>query len=150
VHADALASLGALALLAAASFALGARRLRQGYRLAALAGLLAWWWAHLVALPGGQAYVSAAWATTAVALLGLGVGRQHRLAQGAGLATLLLFVAKLFLVDLERLDALTRILLFLGSGGAFLLVSYYLPGLLPTTTPPGEDDEPDATDADAA
>ncbi len=149
VHADALVHLGALAMLAAASCTLRGRPLRQAYRVAALGGLLAWWWAHLVTLPGGQAYVSAAWAATAVALLGLGVGRPHRLAQGAGLATLLLFVGKLFLVDLARLAALTRILLFLGSGGAFLLVSYYLPGLLPTPTPSDEDDE-DATDENNA
>jgi uncharacterized membrane protein len=47
-----------------------------------------------------------------------------------GLATLLLVVAKLFLVDLSRVDPFLRILLFLGFGGTFLLISYYFRDLL--------------------
>jgi uncharacterized membrane protein len=49
--------------------------------------------------------------------------------QRTALATLLLMVAKLFLVDLAALDALWRILLFLTLGGLFLLISYFLQGL---------------------
>jgi uncharacterized membrane protein len=46
-----------------------------------------------------------------------------------GMGTLLLVVAKLLLVDLINLDAVWRILLFLGFGGVFLILSYYLQAL---------------------
>ena len=41
------------------------------------------------------------------------------------MGTLLVLVGKLFLVDLARLEAIWRILLFLGFGGLFLVLSYY-------------------------
>jgi uncharacterized membrane protein len=50
---------------------------------------------------------------------------ERRLIYGA-LSTLLLVVAKLFLIDLVALDAIWRILLFLSIGGMFLFLSYYL------------------------
>jgi uncharacterized membrane protein len=59
----------------------------------------------------------------------------------AGLAVLAAFVGKLFLVDLASLAPLWRIALFLGFGGAFLGVSYLLPGLLPS--PSGSAPAPD-------
>ena len=42
------------------------------------------------------------------------------------IATLLVVVAKLFLVDLAALEALFRVVLFLGFGSVFLLLSYLL------------------------
>jgi uncharacterized membrane protein len=39
-------------------------------------------------------------------------------------------VAKLFLVDLALVDTIWRILLFLGFGGLFLVISYYLQNLM--------------------
>jgi uncharacterized membrane protein len=47
-------------------------------------------------------------------------------AERAALAVLLATVAKLFLVDLARLEPLFRVLLFLGFGGVFLYLSYAL------------------------
>jgi uncharacterized membrane protein len=38
-------------------------------------------------------------------------------------------VAKLFLVDLAKLQAIWRVLLFMGFGAAFLALSYYFPSL---------------------
>ena len=46
------------------------------------------------------------------------------------MGTLLLVVGKLFLVDLARLETIWRILLFLGFGGLFLVLSYYFQNLL--------------------
>jgi uncharacterized membrane protein len=43
-----------------------------------------------------------------------------------GTGTLALVVAKLFLVDLVEVEALWRILLFIGFGAVFLLLSYFL------------------------
>ncbi len=110
------------------------------YAVLVLAGWLAWWPSELAAVGNGPAYVSAAWCATAAALLVMGTWRRTQLIQMAGLATLALFVGKLFLVDLASLPALGRILLFLGSGALFLLISYSLPGLLPSDDePPPED-----------
>jgi uncharacterized membrane protein len=114
----------------AASWQLRSRRGRDLYRLAAHAGWLAWWWNELVPLANGQAYVSAAWGLTAVAALVTGTWRRAARLQYVGLATLALFVGKLFLVDLAALPALWRIALFLASGGLFLVLSYSLPGLM--------------------
>ena len=41
------------------------------------------------------------------------------------MGTLLIVVGKLFLVDLVELETIWRILLFLGFGGLFLILSYY-------------------------
>jgi uncharacterized membrane protein len=46
-----------------------------------------------------------------------------------GLVTLFVVVGKLFLVDLAWVGAVWRILLFLGFGVVFLLLSYYLQSL---------------------
>lgn len=118
----------ALGLAAGATQGMG-RRPRLLYLTGALAGWLAWWRHGLLSLAHGQAYVSLVWGLTAGALLASGVLRDSRRAQEAGLATLGLFVGKLFFVDLAALPALWRIALFLGAGGGFLLLSYALPGI---------------------
>jgi uncharacterized membrane protein len=46
------------------------------------------------------------------------------------MATLFLVVAKLFWVDLAQLQALWRILLFIGFGGVLMLLGYYLQSTL--------------------
>lgn len=46
-----------------------------------------------------------------------------------GVGTLFLVAGKLFLVDLQYLEAVWRILLFLGFGGLFLLLSYFFQGV---------------------
>ncbi len=119
---------GVLGLAAAATRWIG-RHSRLFYLGGALAGWLAWWRHGLLSLAHGQAYVSLAWGLTAGVLLTVGVLRNSRRGQEAGLATLGLFVGKLFLVDLAVLPALWRIGLFLGAGGGFLLLSYALPGI---------------------
>ncbi len=50
------------------------------------------------------------------------------LARG-GMATLFVVVGKLFLVDLSEVEPVWRVVLFLGFGGLFLALSYYLQGL---------------------
>jgi len=58
-----------------------------------------------------------------------GLRRDHTYLIRGGVATLFLVVAKLFLWDLAALDPLWRVLLFLGFGGLFLLLSYHLRNL---------------------
>ena len=123
----ALSELGVVALLASAgrwAEGPGERRLYEG---GALAAWLAWGAATLSAMPNGQAYVSALWAVTAAALLVGGTRWRWPEGQTAGLATLALFVGKLFWVDLAAVPVLGRIALFVGAGAGFLLLSYALP-----------------------
>ena len=77
-------------------------------------------WRELSALPGGDAIVTTAWGA-----YGLGLLAASATTRKVGLWTLLAAVAKLFLVDLDRVDPFIRILLFLGFGALFLGISYY-------------------------
>jgi hypothetical protein len=130
-----LFSVGALCELGVLGAALlAAARLRRPlparlYQGGALLGWLGWSLHELGGLPNGQAYVSVVWGGTATVLLLAGAWRRRPVAQKAGLAVLALFVGKLFFVDLATLSALGRIVLFLGAGGGFLLISYLLPDL---------------------
>ncbi len=90
------------------------------YLIGAHVGLLAWLWRELSVLPSGDAIV-----TTTYGLYGLVLLAASSKTRKAGLATLLVAVAKLFLIDLDRVDPFLRILLFLGFGGVFLAISYY-------------------------
>jgi uncharacterized membrane protein len=121
-----------LAVLGAAlgtSTVLRPRQVAFVYRICVHAALLGWLWRELSVLPDGDAYVTVAWGLYTVALLvaGLHLARSRLVIVGMG--TLLLVVAKLLLVDLINLDAVWRILLFLGFGGVFLGLSYYLQAL---------------------
>lgn len=103
-----------------------ARPDRLAYRLFVHMAFLGWVWRALLVLPSGQAYATAAWAVYAVALLVVALRRDWALLERTATWTLILVVAKLFLVDLARLEAIWRILLFLGIGGGFLFLSYAL------------------------
>jgi len=125
-----LSELVVLGLALTASFRTRRRLLGWAYRGVVLVGWLAWWVSELAPLANGQAYASAVWGATAAALLVGGAWADTRSVQFSGLATLGLFVGKLFFVDLASLAALWRIALFLGSGIAFLAISYLLPGFV--------------------
>jgi len=94
------------------------------YRLAAHFAVLGWLARELSRLPTGSGLVTAAWGAYAIGLLAF-VPRARRLA----VITLFLAVAKLVLYDLSQVEPLWRILLFLGFGGVFLGVSYYVTDL---------------------
>ncbi len=97
----------------------------NGYRLLAHIAFLGWLWRELSALPNGNGFVTIAWGMYSIGLLVFAFVRRISLAQKVALATLLFVVGKLFLVDLARVEAIWRILLFLGFGGLFLVLSYY-------------------------
>jgi uncharacterized membrane protein len=99
------------------------------YRICVHAAFLGWLWRELSVLPDGDAYVTVAWGLYTVALLVAGLHLARRRLVIIGMGTLLLVVGKLLLVDLINLDAVWRILLFLGFGGVFLVLSYYLQAL---------------------
>lgn len=93
--------------------------------------LLGWSWQEFGLIPnGGNGYVSIGWGAYGVALVLAGLYLvQSRTMLYCGLSTLFLVAGKLFFVDLHYLDEIWRILLFLGFGGLFLLLSYYFQGL---------------------
>jgi len=99
------------------------------YRLAVHLALLAWLARELVPLENGQGFVSIAWGIYGALLLIAGLRKNLRLVRLVGLGTLMLVVAKLFMVDLARLETIWRVLLFVGFGGALLALSYYFPNM---------------------
>jgi uncharacterized membrane protein len=114
-----------------ASLALGAVLAGPGVRQSWLAGVGYGLWLLAAAdqfdgLTGAAAFTTAAWAATGLALLLVALPRRMHTALRVAIATLGLVCAKLFLVDLANLDAIWRILLFIGVGAAFLAVSYYV------------------------
>ena len=100
------------------------RDARKWYLVAAHIALLGLLWRELTPLSGGDGIVTATWG-----VYGLGLLLFLRNARNVGLATMFLAVAKLILFDLSQVEALWRILLFLGFGGVFLAISYYFPGI---------------------
>lgn len=99
---------------------------RKIYRLLAHIALLAWFFSELSALNNGQAYVSVCWGVYAIGLLIYGFTKEMQEIRLAAMGTIFLVVGKLFLIDLSQLQAIWRILLFIGFGAVFLLISYYV------------------------
>ncbi|MDQ4127635.1 MAG: DUF2339 domain-containing protein [Actinomycetota bacterium] len=124
-----LAELAGIGLVLAASLAMSPARIAVAYRVAAHAALLAWLWQELAPLPNGAAYTTIAWGLYAAGLLVAGLRLDGPFLMRTGMGTLFLVVGKLFLVDLAGVEAVWRILLFMGFGGLFLVLSYYLPHL---------------------
>jgi hypothetical protein len=125
----ALVDLLVIGLAFAGSLAVMPRSLSTVYRVAAHAAVLAWLWRELSPLPGGEAYVTVAWGVYAVGLLVAGLRLDRVAPIRGGMTTLFLVAGKLFLVDLAEVEALWRVLLFVGFGVLFLTLSYYLQAL---------------------
>jgi len=94
-------------------------------------------------LNGAAAFTTGVWAATGLVLLLVALRRHQQVALRVALGTLALVCVKLFLVDLASLDAIWRILVFLGVGAAFLAVSYsvrsaWLAGPAPEPDPPAK------------
>lgn len=99
---------------------------KQIYRVGAHIALLAWLFSELSILNNGQAYVSVSWGVYALSLLVYGFTKERNDIRVAAMGTIFLVVGKLFLIDLSQLQAIWRILLFIGFGAVFLLFSYYV------------------------
>lgn len=128
---DGIANLAVLALIAASSLYVSGTRTVLVYRIAAHAGLLAWIWCEPTRMPGsaGDALVTVAWGAIGAGLFVAGLRRDHAYLIKAGMATLFLVVGKLLLWDLAWAEPILRVLLFLGFGGLFLVLSYHLRNL---------------------
>lgn len=91
--------------------------------------ILGWFLRELSSIPNGQGYVTIAWGLYSVVLLILGLRLNDHWIRVTAMVTLFVVVGKLFLVDLDQLETIWRILLFLGFGGVLLTVSYYFRAL---------------------
>lgn len=121
-----LADLAVVAVGFVASYLFRSRRGVLGYRFFVHVALMGWLWRQLAPYQGGEGLATISWGACGLVLLLYGL-RQHRpLVEKTAIATLLAVVAKLFLVDLSALHPLFRVLLFLGFGGVFLVLSYSL------------------------
>lgn len=113
------------------------RRATLVYWIAVHAGVLLLLNRELGRLPDGDGIVTIAWGVYGVALLIAGLRRDIDVLARFGIGTLLVVVGKLLLVDLAEVDAIWRVLLFMGFGGAFLLLSYVYQSLWrPSQRPP--------------
>jgi hypothetical protein len=122
------ADLAAIAAGFAISYVVRGRREMLAYRIFAHVAAMGWVWRELAQLEGGQGYATIAWGAWGLALLLLAMRQGWPTAERVAIWTLLATVSKLFLVDLERLDPLFRVILFLGFGAVFLYFSYSLSG----------------------
>lgn len=126
---DAITDLATILLVALASLVVRPDGIAPVYRVGAHVALLAFLWRELSVLSGGDAFVTISWGAYAAGLLVWGLRKDRAGFIRVGLMTLFLVVGKLFLVDLAEVGAIWRVLLFLGFGGLFLALSYYLRSL---------------------
>jgi len=98
---------------------------RQIYQVSSHIVFLIWLYQKFSFMENGQALVTLSWGIYAVILLILGFVRYGKAMRLVGMVTIFVVVGKLFLVDLSQLQAIWRILLFMGFGAVFLLLGYY-------------------------
>jgi hypothetical protein len=134
LNAKALTYLTVIAATSGISVVLRSRTEQLTYRLAAHAAFLGWLLKELSAVDGGQGYVTIAWGLYAVILLIVGLRQNLNQLVMVAMGTLLLVVGKLFVVDLAEVETIWRILLFIGFGGIFLVLSYYFQRLWKRTS----------------
>jgi len=138
-----------LAALGAAAFIGTLLSPRQGKRLylfAAYLGLLVWTARELYPFEQGQALMSFAFGIQGTAVLVAGFLTDRPILQKTGVATLLLVVAKVLLVDLAAVEPIWRVLLLFVFGGLFLLLSKFVQDRKPS---PQEEPSPSRDDGGA-
>ncbi|HYF65495.1 MAG TPA: DUF2339 domain-containing protein, partial [Herpetosiphonaceae bacterium] len=123
INQQALLQLAAISLVAAASRFQAEQPVRRAYGLVAYAALLTWFWREWSVIANGNAYTTLSWSICSLALFVVGLRGDRRGILQLAVATLGLVLFKLFLIDLVNIDAIWRILLFLGLGGGLLGLS---------------------------
>lgn len=122
-----LADIGVIVLASVVCLGLRNRQLKLAYGLGMHVAFLGWMWQEfgLLGNGNGNGFVTIAWGVYAVALItaGLMLNRSKPLLY-CGISLLFGVAAKMFLIDLRWLNTVWQILLFLGFGGFFLVVSY--------------------------
>lgn len=131
----ALVDLFAIVVAVAVSIIVRPREMMWLYRIAAHAAFLGWIWREFSSEPNGNAIITLTWGVYALLLLFLGIRLRQQTTTNLAVITLFIVVAKLLLIDLVNLEAVWRILLFLGFGALFLVLSYYFQNLLRARAP---------------
>ena len=121
-----------IAAAAGATFLLTDAKEKPFYLLFAHVALLLWFLREIAPLTNGQGLVSVAWGVYTIALFVFGLRKNMSTFTKTAMATLLVLVGKLFLVDLAHLETIWRVLLFLGFGAVLLFLSYYFQSLWKT------------------
>ena len=106
------------------------------YQIAAHIAFLAWLGVEIGDLPAGTGLVTISWGAYGILLFVVSFAMKRRRIQLAGLATLGLVAGKLLLIDMAQLDMIWRILLFMGFGATFLVLSYFINRPTPTAAEP--------------
>jgi uncharacterized membrane protein len=99
---------------------------RLFYLVGVHVAMLSWLYSVFEPFDNGQGLVTLAWGVYGVGLLVTSFVLHQKGIQLAGLATLGLVAGKLLLVDMAQLDVIWRILMFLGFGIVFLVLSYFI------------------------
>jgi uncharacterized membrane protein len=137
---EAAANLAVIGAGLAISFVVVHRPIVVAYRVFVHLAFLGWLWSVL--WPFSEGFVTISWSLYGLAMLLHAMRNRRERLERLAIGTLMLAVAKLFLVDLARVDALWRVLLFMGLGVVFLTLSYALQGRFRAgdeAAPPGPD-----------
>ncbi len=126
---QALTDLVVISLAVYSSTHINIKPVSKIYILVAYLALLAWFLRELGGLPDGNGLVSITWGLAGSILLWVGLRKSQLDIFKAGFATLVLVAIKLLIVDLANLNVIWRILVFMGFGGAFLFLSYWVKDL---------------------
>lgn len=78
------------------------------------------------AVPNGQGYITAVWGVYSIIVLIISVRKNLNLFMKVSLIALAITIIKMFFVDLANVDAIWKILLFIGFGAGLLAISYYI------------------------
>ncbi len=124
-NARALVDLWIVGTASMVSFRILTGTMKRLYLVLLHIAVLGWFLREFASLPDGQAYVTIAWGIYALILFVFALRMRLDRLRTVAMGTLLLVVGKLFIVDLSELQTIWRVLLFMGFGGLFLLLSYY-------------------------
>jgi uncharacterized membrane protein len=124
-----IATLWSVVAVGLAALAMPRVPMRRFYFYTAHAMIMGWILHQCSLMHNGQAVVTVIWGVYGASLLIAGLRASIRPLRTVGLLTLLAVVAKMFMVDLESVPAIWRILLFIGFGAVFLALSYWFMSL---------------------
>ena len=142
INAPALSELTALVLIALIATTVRTRWLATTYFTVSHILLLGWIYRQLEGMVDGQTLITTAWVGYAVLLFILAVRTNRRVFRIASVCTLAVVVGKLFFLDLADLPFWMRLLLLVGSGLLFGVLSFVVPHSFKRPTEP---DEPGAS-----
>ncbi len=129
INTPAISELIVIGMGAAMTFLIDRKWLATAYPFTAHLLLLGWMFREPGAWQSGQAMITVAWGIYGVVLFLVALRNNYRWMRIAAFSTLALVVLKLFLIDLDEVEPLLRILLFLGFGIVFMMLSYILPSV---------------------